>query len=308
MPNVRRRANVLDALTTLSRDEHDQLKVNGAGDKKYWDAREEPGVTWVTKFRSEVKSYYYYRQGRMCCYCSKELDSHNGAFDAEHILDKDTHPQFMFDLANISAACKTCNGAKGKKGILAGDVLPSAIPIASDAYRIVHPHIDEWSEFLDFDSIGRIVAKQGKTKGTETIQVCGIHYLNSARLADHFLPADNAAAEAALDGFFRVRSRTWKRKYLRILRKMVDEYELASACAIVDLLEEETNREFEVVSALAQSTGNGLLTSSSPTTISLSATFPALDATESFVVPQEAARSALLLTSASTGTSPEGEN
>jgi len=243
MPKTRSKAECLAALKTLSQDEHAQLKASGAVDSKYWNIAGTPEGKLVSSFRAEVKKYYYYKQSRMCCYCSKELDSHKGSFDAEHILDKDTYPQFMFELANISAACKTCNGVKGNSPVLAGDGVPAVIPKDSEAYLIVHPHNDEWTNHLDFDQIGRIVAKGGSAKGKETIRLCGIDYLNAARLADHFLPADSEAAENALEGYFRVKNRAWKRKYIGILRTMIDEFDLAQARAIIQVLEEEMERE-----------------------------------------------------------------
>ena len=114
-----------------------------------------------------------------------------------------------------------------------------AVDVVFKDIKNIHPHIDEWTDYLEFDSVGRIVAKEPNGKGSDTIRLCGIGYLNAARLADHFLPADNEAAQKALEGFFRVTNRTWKLKYIRILRKMVDDFDLAKARAILDLLEKE---------------------------------------------------------------------
>ncbi|MNJ48383.1 hypothetical protein D3C77_435760 [compost metagenome] len=102
--------------------------------------------------------------------------------------------------------------------------------------------MDEWSDYLDFDAIGRIVTKANGSKGSKTINICGINHLNAARLADNFLPADSKEAEEMLESFFRVKSLAWKRKRLQTLRVMADEFNLAKAKAIIDALEQEVAR------------------------------------------------------------------
>jgi hypothetical protein len=236
MPDIRRKAEVLAAIASLTTEQHNRLRVEGASNSKYWNDDGED-ATLIATFRAELKRYYYFRQRRLCCYCSKTLDEHQATYDAEHILDKDMHPQFMFEPENLAAACKTCNGAKSNKCVLGTIVALVAIPAESDCYVIVHPHLDEWQDHLAYDGIGRVLPKVDSSKGTMTIEICGINYLNSARLADHFCPGDNEAAQRALEGYYRVKSVTWKRKYLKILRTIADDYDLAQAKSIVDLLE-----------------------------------------------------------------------
>lgn len=240
MPNFRRKAEVFANLTSLTGEQYQRIRAAGATDGTYWNSQGDD-ADLIKGFRNEVKTHYYYRQLRMCCYCSKEFDKHQATYDAEHILDKDTYPQFMFEFTNLANSCKACNGAKGGKPALISEDVPAAVPGESGAYSIVHPHLDEWDDHLKFDPVGRIVAKDGSTKGDQTIRVCGIRHLNSARLADHFAPGDNQAAEKALEGYFRVTSPTWKRKYLQILRRIADDYDLAAAKTIVDLLDAEIN-------------------------------------------------------------------
>lgn len=235
----RRKAEVLTALSEISQEDHDKLKKLGAEDKKFWNVDDEAHAPLVAAFRAEVKTYYWQRQARRCCYCSKELDVHKAAYDAEHIIHKDEFPEFMFELANLSVACKTCNGIKTNKNVFALDIFPKDIPKLSSEYRIVHPHLDEWEAHFCFDSIRRIVPLNGNAKGAETIEVCGINYLNAARLADHFLPADYGAVQAALEGFFRVKRRGWKLKYLDILEGLVIELNYEPARKILGALRGE---------------------------------------------------------------------
>lgn len=237
MHKARSKAKVLETVKSLTVEQRNRLRVAGAANGKYWNNKGEDAAL-IAAFRAEVKRHYYFGQLRMCCYCSKTLDEHQATFDAEHILDKDTYPQFMFEPENLAAACKTCNGAKSNKRVL-HDVAPvAAIPAESASYVIVHPHLDDWEVHLAYDGIGRVIPKESDSpKGRMTIQICGINYLNSARLADHFYPGNNESAQRALEGYYRVKSITWKRKYLKILRTIADDYDLAQAKSIVDLLE-----------------------------------------------------------------------
>jgi uncharacterized protein (TIGR02646 family) len=239
MSKIRARVANLPTLKKITDADHQILKTQGALDKSFWNTKIPPYGAKVAAFREEAKTHYYYAQLRACCYCSVELVSHHGTFDAEHIIDKDTYPQFMFELTNLAASCKTCNGAKSNSVVLTSSTVPLSVPPNSAGYIIVHPHFDEWEDYFAYDSIGRIVAKVQNGKATYTIKICGINYRNAARLSDYFYPAGNEEAERALNGFFRVTSRAWKRKYVATLRQMADDFKLSSALAIVNMLEKE---------------------------------------------------------------------
>jgi len=146
----------------------------------------------------------------------------------------------MFELNNLAAACKSCNGGKSTKHILVVGVDDAAIPTQSEHYTIVHPHLDEWADFLCFDLVGRIKPTDGRSKGAETISICRIEKLNMARLADHFLGAGFKDAEKALKSFTRKNAsiRT-KQMQVELLRRMADNYGLPQAAAAIQALEEE---------------------------------------------------------------------
>lgn len=103
----------------------------------------------------------------------------------------------------------------------------------------MHPHHDEWGEYLEYDLIGRIVAKTASLKGVNTILICGINYLNAARLAGHFLPGDSKVAEKNLESFLRIKMKPLRVKRLEVLRTMAEEFDLAKAKAIIEKLEQE---------------------------------------------------------------------
>ncbi|WP_322359476.1 HNH endonuclease domain-containing protein [Pseudomonas sichuanensis] len=227
------------ALSQIDQKNHESLKELGAGDNKFWNTKHSDHAALVATFRSEVKRYYWERQSRRCCYCSKELDESKAAYDAEHIIPKNIFPQFMFDLANLSVACKTCNGVKKNKSVLSSKLLKKEVPRLSSDYTIVHPHLDEWGDYFSYDSIRRIISLDSDGKGAKTIEMCGINYLNAARLADYFLPADYSDIQSALEGFFRVKSRGWKLKYLDILEGLVVDLNYEPARNILGALRDE---------------------------------------------------------------------
>lgn len=186
---ARQRVDALVKLKTLSNDEHHQLREAGLADEAVWGPKkEDPLYLLVASFKSEVKTYYYWGQECRCCYCSSELPKHGRSFDAEHILDKSTYRQFMFDLNNFGVACPVCNTHKSKKNVLTSgeNAGLAALPIQPDEYLIVHPHLDEWSHYLMVDGDGLIKSMKPDGKGKNTIDICGIEAVNFTKLAVKF--------------------------------------------------------------------------------------------------------------------------
>lgn len=258
MPDYRRRADPMEALAGITPDVHSRLKQVGAADVGYWslpdmkkwpeDLTPEEAALWnffkphIAEFRRETKDYYFWRQRRRCCYCSIELTEHKLAYDAEHFLDKSTYPQFMFELQNICVACKRCNGFKGTKNVLVGTQKPATMPVQSDDYTILHPHLDDWPTHFRFDEIGRIATMPGavQAKAQNTIEVCGINHYNATRLVDAFQPSDNPrATHEALEVLLCEKSEGQKQANLQFLRNLATTFKLPEAIAVVDCLEAE---------------------------------------------------------------------
>lgn len=186
---MRQRVAAMAELKTLSSDEHRQLRVSGLADEKVWGPKKEhPLYQLVSSFKSEIKNYYYWGQACRCCYCSSELPKHGRSFDAEHILDKSTYRQFMFELSNFGVACPVCNTHKSKKNVLTSGFSAglAALPTASGDYLVVHPHLDEWSHYLMVDGDGFIKSIKPDGKGASTIDICGIEAVNFTKLAVKF--------------------------------------------------------------------------------------------------------------------------
>lgn len=238
---IRAKPPIFTTPKSFTDNEHQSLKNKGAADKHFWDTKVPADKAVITKFKNEIKDHYWNGQLRRCCYCSSELQNHKATYDAEHIIDKSGHPQFMFEYANLAVACKVCNRGKWTTEITVNQVTTSTLPSLSHDYTIVHPHLDEWHDHLEFDRWSRIQPKANSSKGTHTIDVCKIYNLNTARLADRFA-TDRKEAENYLRQIYAEKSISKKEAALSLLRKLADQYNLPQAKAVVGAVEEEVLR------------------------------------------------------------------
>lgn len=164
----------------------------------------------IVKYKLRVKHVFRSKQGCICCYCGVDLQKNRDAYDAEHILPKSLAPQFTFEVRNLAAACKPCNGAKGDfpTTVSANLAVSPLLPFEPGHYSIIHPHLDSWDHFLSFDEFERIVPVEFDTgKGALTIAVCKMHRVNAMRIADHF--------EDAFDGLVNEED-SWETLYTTI--------------------------------------------------------------------------------------------
>lgn len=183
----RERARPLKSLKVITPVQHATLKSKGAKNHLFWSTKNKRYAPWVAKFKSRIKTYYLFDQRGMCCYCSRNLFPNAKTYDAEHIVDKSSHPQFMFDLDNFGASCVLCNSHKSNKNVLRRPGRPlTRLPRRSADYLLLHPHLDEWDHHLYFDNLGRIKARPGSAKGEQTIAICGINAVNFFHLSMKF--------------------------------------------------------------------------------------------------------------------------
>lgn len=239
----RHRAKVLAPVHSLTEAEHTEIKQLALESKLDWSTLDGKYAPLIAKFRSEAKEHYFKNQRRRCCYCSIELHDHKLTYDAEHILDKSTYPEYMFDAGNLAVACKLCNGHKSNQSISSKGLRFEALSSESGDYSIVHPHLDEWFDHLEFDSIGRIVSKTDSTKGRTTISVCGIQALNSVRLADNFDVDASKEAEIALRAFHEIESLSHKESVLAVIEELALRYDHPGSRAVVVALREDVRRQ-----------------------------------------------------------------
>lgn len=138
--------------------------------KTYWDTK---GNKELDEIKKHIKDYYLLAQDYRCPYCHQKITVvHNGAWDTEHIIPKDTHPDFMFDPQNLCISCKDCNGEKSNKNVLTNKKAVR-LPKKSKNYTIIHPHFDNFEEHIKIiDDTLYFLPKTDK--GRKTIEVCGL--------------------------------------------------------------------------------------------------------------------------------------
>jgi len=140
-------------------------RYNADTDKasNYWSDVE------VTPIRQEIKAHYIREQQHLCCYCGiPDSSTHGLDWDAEHIVPQNRHPEFLFTEVNLGVACRECNQSKRDKETLA-DPSVSTYPSTSEAFHIVHPHFDEWSDHILRD---HLTYASFTEKGRWTIKEC----------------------------------------------------------------------------------------------------------------------------------------
>lgn len=241
MHKFRAKALAMTELTTCNEQELDHIKTQGILHRSsYWSTKTVFDKKIITKFKAEIKTHYYRHQARRCCYCSIELAKAQDSYDAEHIIDKGTHPQFMFEPNNLAIACKPCNRGKYQEHVLTTTVIPLNVPTASTDYIIMHPHLDEWTDHFSYDSLGRIVPIP-ETKGSDTFKICGIQKINSARLADAFSTESDQAEKFLLE-LYNETNIDKQRLKLELLRQLAENYKLPEAISVVGALQEELHK------------------------------------------------------------------
>lgn len=136
----------------------------------FWDSTEDGEMADVKKV---IKDHYKLAQDYTCPYCLQRVEvDHNGAWDAEHIIPKDTHPQFMFEPRNLCISCKDCNLIKLNRNVLKNKKR-IRFPNRPEDYAFCHPHFHIYAEHIT------VIEKAGfylpRTKeGIQLVEICGL--------------------------------------------------------------------------------------------------------------------------------------
>ncbi|GAA3918312.1 hypothetical protein [Litoribacillus peritrichatus] len=141
------------------------------------DLKDKRSVSWgddkFSILRKQIKDHYLVEQNYTCCFCRQRIVvKSNRAWDAEHIISKSTHPDFMFEPRNLCISCPDCNNEKSDKQVLDRDNRVR-FPENSRAYKIVHPHFDKYEEHLNVIVEGKLY-KWKTPKGRNTIRIYGL--------------------------------------------------------------------------------------------------------------------------------------
>lgn len=130
------------------------------------------------EIRKEVREYYREQQRFHCAYCNRlRQDFNGGQWDIDHIIPKQSHPQYLYTPKNLTVTCKDCNGKKSKKNVLAENIDASDYyPITQESYIIIHPHFDNYTDNIvcAYNPDGMIYHRPLTDKGKKTFEICGL--------------------------------------------------------------------------------------------------------------------------------------
>lgn len=138
--------------------------------KTYWDNTHD-GI--LSNLKERIKSHYIETQDYTCPYCKQRIVvKHKATWDAEHIIPKDTHPNFMFEAENLCIACKDCNQEKWNKNVLVNKDRKT-FPDDKTDYLIIHPHFDDYNTNIKIIGLGCFYLPK-TDKGRKTVEICGL--------------------------------------------------------------------------------------------------------------------------------------
>lgn len=138
--------------------------------QSYWEKTND-GL--LSSLKKSIKDHYLIVQDYTCAYCQQRMEvAHNGAWDAEHIVPKATHPKFMFEPKNLCISCKDCNLSKTDKNVLKNKDRKT-FPVESSDYKICHPHFDDYNEHITILSVAGFYLPRTE-KGRELVEMCGL--------------------------------------------------------------------------------------------------------------------------------------
>lgn len=132
--------------------------------------------------RVRIRDFYREKQNYTCPYCKGNV-SITSAFNAqvEHIVPKALHIEFMFTPHNLCVICADCNTIKSNKEVNNEHVHTTKnadikrYPTSSNAFKIVHPHFDNYDEHITIIANEFYIENNDSEKGRFTIFTCKLN-------------------------------------------------------------------------------------------------------------------------------------
>lgn len=138
--------------------------------KGYWEKTHEGELSGL---KERIKSHYLLAQNYTCPYCQQKIEvKHKAAWDAEHIIPKDSNPRFMFEAENLCVSCKDCNLSKLNQNVLVNEHRKT-FPNHTDDYLISHPHFDNYETDIKIIALAAFYLPK-TVKGRKTVEICGL--------------------------------------------------------------------------------------------------------------------------------------
>ncbi|MFQ3194714.1 MAG: hypothetical protein ACI9N3_001542 [Colwellia sp.] len=131
----------------------------------------------LQSLRKHIRNHYRVQQSGKCAYCRKDISVQSALnCHVEHIAPKSKHEKFMFEPKNLCIACADCNVIKNENdtiNLLKGGKARARYPSSATAFKIVHPHFDNWDENIEIHAGHWYIDKL--PKGHFTIGVCQLN-------------------------------------------------------------------------------------------------------------------------------------
>lgn len=111
---------------------------------------EKSGVTGPL-IKKAFRSFALALQGNRCCYCFQMLPNIAHAKPIEHILPRNSYPQFSVHFWNLAVACFDCNQLKLKSNWGNFAVPWLEYPVATAFTEFYHPRFHRYGEHVRYD-------------------------------------------------------------------------------------------------------------------------------------------------------------
>jgi len=124
--------------------------------------------------RKEIRAFYRKQQKGICYYCKQTVSiTYSSNCHIEHIVPKGKHLDFIFTPKNLCVSCAECNLIKGEQEVLKKPSTVIRYPRSSGAFKLVHPHFDEYDKHIRI--INGYYIDKGSKKGNFTIGLCNLN-------------------------------------------------------------------------------------------------------------------------------------
>ncbi len=131
--------------------------------------------------RKEIRDFYRNEQKGICSYCRQSVSLVSALnCHVEHIVPKSLHLDFIFTPKNLCVICADCNQIKKEQETLGQ--IPQTMtkansrkryPTSSGAFKIVHPHFDNYEDHILV--LNGYYIDKGSKKGNFTIGACNLN-------------------------------------------------------------------------------------------------------------------------------------
>lgn len=161
---------------TYSQEYKDFLNSIRPWGKSHWS--NSFGTPEQHNIRNEIKAFIKSEleiiQDNYCAFCGINLTKVHEVH-REHIAPQYKHPHYIFEEENLVLSCCYCNKHKGRYLTVVNDTND----YSTTTFKILHPHKDNYSDYLDCDFDNRqivftIIGNQ-RVKTRKTISVFGLN-------------------------------------------------------------------------------------------------------------------------------------